>query len=95
MIFERHCRESDRDPVEVAVSANAFLIVEDDADRAAAARDAMGERGGLVGTPDQILSHVASYAEAGVEELVIAGFNHTAQGLPGELHRLSEILARG
>ena len=89
----KHCDDAGRAPAEVSASANSFLVVEDDPNAADTAREAMGDKGGLVGTPDQIRSRIDAYKHAGVDELVIASFNHSPEALMGALARLQEIIA--
>ena len=54
----------------------------------------MEDRGGLVGTPDQIRQQIDAYQAAGVDEVVIAGFNHTPETFPVALERLRALLDR-
>ena len=91
-VLDQHCRDADRDPAEVSLSANAFLIFVDDQEEAASTRSAMGDRGGLVGTTDQIRHQIDAYQAAGVDEIVIAGFNYTPETFPEALQRLRALL---
>jgi len=93
-ILVRHCQDAGRDPAEVSLSANAFLIFVDDPEEAASTRSDMGDRGGLVGTPDQIRHQIDAYRAAGVDEIVIAGFNYTPETFPPALARLRSLLDR-
>ena len=93
-ILDRHCQDAGRDPAEVSLSANAFLIFVDDPEEAASTRSDMGDRGGLVGTPDQIRHQIDAYRAAGVDEIVIAGFNYTPETFPPALARLRSLLDR-
>ena len=93
-ILDQHCRDAGRDPADLALSANAFLVFLDDPETGTAARSAMGDRGGLVGTPDQIREQLDAYTEAGVTELVIAGFNYSAEDFPAALDRLRNLIDR-
>lgn len=92
-VLARHCDEAGRDLAEVGPSANSFLVIVDESGAGVAAREAMGDKGGLVGTPDQIRSSIDAYEQAGVDELVIASFNHTPEALLGALARFREIIA--
>jgi alkanesulfonate monooxygenase SsuD/methylene tetrahydromethanopterin reductase-like flavin-dependent oxidoreductase (luciferase family) len=91
-ILDQHCREAGRDPADVSLSANAFLIFIDDPDEGASTRSAMGDRCGLVGTPDQIRQQIEDYQAAGVDEIVIAGFSYTPETFPEALERLRTLL---
>jgi alkanesulfonate monooxygenase SsuD/methylene tetrahydromethanopterin reductase-like flavin-dependent oxidoreductase (luciferase family) len=91
-VLADHCADCGRDSGGVSPSANSFLVVLDDEATGEVARAAMGDKGGLVGTPDQIRSRIDAYERAGVEELVIASFNHTPEALLDQLNHLQEII---
>lgn len=93
-ILDGYCREEGRDPATVDHTVAAFLHIVDDPAAAAAARERLGEKGGLVGTPEELRSAVAAYAAAGVVELIIPDYNHTASTRRAALIRLrDEVLS--
>lgn len=91
-VLAAHCAEVGRNPAEIAVSANSGFAIHTDPTSAAAERTAMGERGTLVGTPGEIRAAIEEYRAIGVDEIVLAGFNHeTPTAFATELARLGEI----
>ena len=91
-VLANHCREAERLSTDIEVSTNAFLQILTDPAEGSRLREAMGARGGLVGTPDQIRAQIEKYASAGVSEIAIAGFNYPPDEFPGILARFREIL---
>lgn len=92
-LLDDYCRQVSRDPADVVHTAAVFLAVADDAATAAEMRTGLGERAGLVGTPDEIRAAIDAYTDAGVAELIIADYNHTPQSRVAALQRLrSEVL---
>jgi alkanesulfonate monooxygenase SsuD/methylene tetrahydromethanopterin reductase-like flavin-dependent oxidoreductase (luciferase family) len=91
-VLARHSEDAGRDPGEVSASANSFLAILDDPAAGDAARAAMGDKGGLIGTPEQIRSSIDAYEQAGVDELVIASFNHTPNQLLEMLPHLRDMV---
>ncbi|MEM7141596.1 MAG: LLM class flavin-dependent oxidoreductase [Actinomycetota bacterium] len=75
-VIARWCDEIDRDPAEIRVTISVMAQrCDSDADRDALL-DRLGNHGGLVGaSDDEIADAVGRYAEAGVDELVVADFN--------------------
>jgi alkanesulfonate monooxygenase SsuD/methylene tetrahydromethanopterin reductase-like flavin-dependent oxidoreductase (luciferase family) len=95
-LLDDHCRRAGRDPGEIRRSAAVFLRIEPDESSAAAEAAAYGNRGGLVGTVDQLRERIQQYRAAGVDELVIAGFNRSPQQHGEDLHRLrDQVIAAG
>jgi F420-dependent oxidoreductase-like protein len=72
-ILNRYCEEIGRDPKEISHSAQGMLMMTDDS--AAVARARGGGRPIIGGTGAEIRALVEQYAEAGVDELIIPGFN--------------------
>lgn len=70
-VLDRHCEEQGRDPATISRSAQAILVMSDDADVLARARAASSPMPMLVGTPSEVRDVVAAYAEAGVDELIV------------------------
>lgn len=92
-VLAQHCADAGRGTDEIEVSTNAFLHILEDPVEGETRRAEMGERGGLVGTPSQIRAQVEAYAGAGVDEIVIAGFNYPPREFRNALTRLGVILA--
>jgi len=86
-VLDERCREEGRNPAEIKRSANALLVLSDDAavvERArAAGRPIVG------GTVAQVAQTLREYAEAGVDELIIGDFN-----LPRDLAQKTGIMDR-
>ncbi|MCH7790592.1 MAG: TIGR03560 family F420-dependent LLM class oxidoreductase [Acidobacteria bacterium] len=92
-VIERWCTESDRDSAEIRITIASLVVRCGDEDEAAAVRSALGHRGGLVGTVDQIASALASYAAAGVDEVVVPDFNIAAAERDEFVAMMSELAA--
>lgn len=93
-VLQGHCLDAGRDRSEISVSVNAFLIFAGDTDEGDATRQAMGERGGLVGTPDHIHAQVEAYRAAGVDEIVIPSFNYAPDLFPIALDRFRSTVGK-
>ena len=74
-VLERHCADVGRDPATIRRSANALLFLSEDEAWLAPRRDRDVGRPTIVGTPAEVVDIVGSYAEAGVDELIIPDFN--------------------
>jgi alkanesulfonate monooxygenase SsuD/methylene tetrahydromethanopterin reductase-like flavin-dependent oxidoreductase (luciferase family) len=75
-VIARWCDEFDRDPAEIRVTISAMTRFCDSARHRDRVLDRLGNHGGLVGaTVDEIRVAAAAYADAGVDELVVADFN--------------------
>ena len=72
-ILDRYCREIGRDPKSIRHSAQGMLAMTDD--ESVAERMRASGRPAIAGTGPQIRALVEQYAEAGVDELIIPGFN--------------------
>jgi alkanesulfonate monooxygenase SsuD/methylene tetrahydromethanopterin reductase-like flavin-dependent oxidoreductase (luciferase family) len=72
-VLEAHCRDIGRDPGEIKRSAQAMLVLTDDA--ALIERMRGSGRPVIAGNPDQVADVVQAYADAGVDELIIPDFN--------------------
>jgi len=72
-ILDQHCRNQGRDPQAIKRSCQALLLITDDAQAAERARAA--GRPMIAGTLDEVRATVQEYADAGVDELIIPGFN--------------------
>jgi F420-dependent oxidoreductase-like protein len=74
-VLDRHCAEVGRDPAEIARSAQALLFLSDDPAFLERVRSAgAGGRATIAGTVDEVRAVVASFAEAGLDELIIPDF---------------------
>lgn len=74
-VLARRCEEIDRDPAEIAHSAQAILYLSDDESWLAERRGRDIGRPTIVGTPAEVVEVVAAYRDAGVDELVVPDFN--------------------
>ena len=74
-VLEGHCAAIDRDPAAIQRSAVALLFLTDDAAKLASLRSRDLGRPALVGTPSELQDIVAAYRKAGVQELIVPGFN--------------------
>jgi F420-dependent oxidoreductase-like protein len=72
-ILNRYCEEAGRSPQEIKHSAQGMLVMTDDS--AAVERMRASGRPVIGGTGAQIKALVEQYEEAGVDELIIPGFN--------------------
>jgi F420-dependent oxidoreductase-like protein len=94
-ILDQHCADVGRDPAEIRRSAAALLIFCDDEAHSEHLRKKMDNRGGLVGTVDQLRRRIDEYTEAGVDELVVPDFTMTVANRAETLDRFrTEILDR-
>jgi F420-dependent oxidoreductase-like protein len=73
-VLERHCADLGRDPNEIVRSTQALLFLSEDEGWLASKRDGVGGQPVIVGTPAEVVEIVASYREAGVDELIIPDF---------------------
>ena len=78
-VLTRRCEEIGRDVAEIRKSACGFLRIYDDEHESARAREHLGPRGGLVGTPDELKATIEAYRSAGVDELVVPDFGSTLE----------------
>jgi F420-dependent oxidoreductase-like protein len=71
-VLREHCEQVGRDPGEIHVSTQALLYLStDEAWVAEKKRETSEARAVIVGTPSEVADIVASYAEAGADELII------------------------
>ncbi|MGH9137303.1 MAG: TIGR03560 family F420-dependent LLM class oxidoreductase [Acidimicrobiales bacterium] len=70
-VLHRHCDALGRDPAEIAVSTQALMFLSDDESWLAEKREADVGRAAIIGTPPEVAEIVASYREAGVDELIV------------------------
>lgn len=71
--LDRACEAANRDPGEIARSAQALLFITDDDATAAKLAEAI-PRPVLAGTPERLREVVARYAEVGLDELIVPDF---------------------
>ncbi|MEZ5166942.1 MAG: TIGR03560 family F420-dependent LLM class oxidoreductase [Acidimicrobiales bacterium] len=75
-VIARWCEEIGRDPAEIRVTVSAMARICESAAEATRVRERLGNHGGLVGaSADEVAAAVGAYAEAGVDEIVLADFN--------------------
>ncbi len=72
-VLDEHCRTLGRDPKTIKRSAQALLLISDD--REAVERMKGVGRPVIAGTVDEVKQVVKGYQDAGVDELIIPGFN--------------------
>ena len=74
-VLDRHCEALGREPSAVQRSAVALLFLVDDEARADDLRSRDIGRPCLIGTPAQVASQLAAFAEMGVDEVIVPDFN--------------------
>lgn len=75
-VIERWCEEIGRDPTEIRITISAMTRFCESAGQRDRVLGRLGNHGGLVGAGvEEIRAAAGAYAEAGVDELVIADFN--------------------
>lgn len=74
-VLHKHCDEIGRDPGEIRVSTQALMFLSTDESWLSDKRNMAAGQAVIVGTPDEVVDIVASYREAGTDELIIPGFN--------------------
>jgi F420-dependent oxidoreductase-like protein len=95
-ILERHCETMERDPAEIARSAQALLFFADDAAALEAVRARRLPLPTLAGSSAQIQDTLQRYREVGVGEWIVPGFNLGPRERQIEtLDRFQEQVARG
>lgn len=86
-ILDRYCEEIGRDPKSIRHSTQGMLVLTDDS--AAVEKMKASGRPVIGGTGPQILATIEQYAEAGVDEVIIPGFN-----LGQEVDRVKSVMDR-
>jgi len=81
-ILDRHCAEVGRDPAEIQRSSTALIFLTSDRATLRALRANPPARPSLIGTAEEVMARIAQYAELGVDEVIVPGFN-----VPGERRR--------
>ncbi len=74
-VLDRHCETLGRDPRSIQRSAVALLFLCDDAARSAEIRANHPGRPSLIGTASELQAQLASFAEMGVDEVIVPDFN--------------------
>ena len=72
-VLERHCADLGRDAAEIERSANATLVLSDDAETVERALG--GGRPVIAGNLEQVREQIQGYIDAGVDEVIIPDFN--------------------
>jgi len=70
-VLDRHCEAIDRDPATIRRSTQAFLAMSDDPGWIERQRVYAAGRPALTGTPAEVHDQVGTYADAGVDELIV------------------------
>ena len=78
-VLDQRCEEVGRDPKSVYRSAQANVIVSDDAAAIEKAKEQAGGRGLLSGSVDEMVDALGKYAEAGVDEFIVPNSTFTAK----------------
>lgn len=86
-ILDRYCEEIGRDPKSIRHSTQGMLVLTDDS--AAVEKMKASGRPVIGGTGPQIRATIEQYAEAGVDEVIIPGFN-----LGQEVDRVKSVMDR-
>ncbi len=86
-VLEAHCRDLGRDPRTIRRSAQALILITDDPERAARARES--GRPVIAGSESDVRAALEAYANAGVDEFIVPDFN-----FPPELEQKRAILDR-
>jgi alkanesulfonate monooxygenase SsuD/methylene tetrahydromethanopterin reductase-like flavin-dependent oxidoreductase (luciferase family) len=75
-VLARWCEEFERDPAEIRVTIATMAWICENSAEADEMRAALGSRGGMIGaSTEELREAAAAYAEAGVDEIVLADFN--------------------
>lgn len=69
-VLEQHCEKVGRDPATIRRSAQAILVLSDDAELVARARE-RSRQPLLAGGVDEVVDTLGQYAEAGVDEYIV------------------------
>lgn len=80
-VLERHCEAVGRDPAEIRRSSQALLFMSEDEEFLSRFRGVDLGLPTIVGTPPEVVEVVASYADAGVDELILPDWNLGARRL--------------
>jgi F420-dependent oxidoreductase-like protein len=72
-ILDQHCRDVGRDPKAIKRSALGLLLITDDKEAAERARNS--GHAAYAGTIDEVRAIVQEFADIGLDELIIPGFN--------------------
>jgi alkanesulfonate monooxygenase SsuD/methylene tetrahydromethanopterin reductase-like flavin-dependent oxidoreductase (luciferase family) len=95
-VIARWCEEFDRDPSEIRISIAVMARFCDSEQHRDKVLGRLGNRGGLVGSSvDEIQAAAGAYADAGVDELVIADFNLPRAEREDILGRLQQEILEG
>jgi F420-dependent oxidoreductase-like protein len=89
-ILDRHCETEGRDPAAIQRSAVALLFLSDDAEFVKKMRGRDIGRPTIVGNADEVREVVASYRDAGVDELIVPDF--TLGPMPQKLATLDQFV---
>lgn len=74
-ILVRHCDDAGRDPTQIRRSTQALVHLTDDGAAADRLRAEDSSRPRLIGSPSALVDAIGTYAEAGLDELVVPDWN--------------------
>lgn len=74
-ILDKHCADVGRNPSEIQRSAVALVFASDDSSFLKKMKSNKALRASLIGTPDEVAETMQAYADAGVQEFILPGFN--------------------
>ena len=73
-VLDQRCEEISRDPAEIERSAQALVLLTDDAAKAAAFLEGTGGRAAIAGPVDAVSAAVSAWQDAGLDEVIIPDF---------------------
>jgi alkanesulfonate monooxygenase SsuD/methylene tetrahydromethanopterin reductase-like flavin-dependent oxidoreductase (luciferase family) len=73
-VLDQRCEAVGRDPGEMGRSAQALVLLSDDADMALRFRAGTGGRAAIAGTTAQVADAVADWQEVGLDEVIVPDF---------------------
>ncbi|MEE2776629.1 MAG: LLM class F420-dependent oxidoreductase [Acidobacteriota bacterium] len=74
-VLDAHCRNEGRDRGEISTSAQALIVLSDDAETVAKARAGDSPLPLIAGNVDEVRETIAAYADAGLDEFIVPDFN--------------------
>ena len=97
-VLDRHCEAIGRDPASIRRSAQALVLMSEDAGQLAEWRATDAPVARMIGTPSELAEVIAAYAAAGVDEFVVSDRTLGAAGTErrAAMDRfIADVAARG